>query len=140
MVPESAATVRVHQGAVPGILDLCPRGPSYGVITIDVLTVAMGKDVDLSDDRSTDRRTITDEYFEREVYLSREQTAAFLRDLADSIEEDTTVTVSGDGWTIPFEYREPIEVEVEFTSRYEKELEIELEFEAPKGGGEFAVE
>jgi amphi-Trp domain-containing protein len=100
----------------------------------------MGKDVDLSDDRSTDRRTVTDEYFEREVYLSREQTAAFLRDLADSIEEDTTVTVSGDGWTIPFEYREPIEVEVEFTSRYEKELEIELEFDAPKGGGEFAVE
>ena len=87
-----------------------------------------------SDD--TNRQTmVTDGYFGREVYLGRAETARFLRELADQIEAGTDLTVSSDDWEIPFSYREPIEVEVEFTSHHGKELEIELEFEESTGEG-----
>ena len=91
----------------------------------------MGDDIEFPDDAERDRRTVTDGFFEREVYLSRSETAAFLRSVADSIEAGTDLTVTGEEWEIPFEFREPIELEVEFTSRREHELELELEFTAP---------
>lgn len=81
-----------------------------------------------------DQTVITDGYFEREVHLSRSATATFLRELADQIEKGTDLTISSDDWRIPFSYREPIEVEVEFASHRTKELEIEIEFE--EGGSE----
>jgi amphi-Trp domain-containing protein len=74
-------------------------------------------------------RTVTDGYFEREVRLSRESTAAFLRDLADQIESEPRLTISTDEWKIPFEFDEPIEVEVEFVGETHRQLELELEFE-----------
>jgi amphi-Trp domain-containing protein len=94
----------------------------------------MAKDVEFPEDRSRERTTITDGFFEREVYLSGEETATFLRELADAVEDDTRLTISSDEWEIPFEYREPIEVEVEFTRGREHELEIEVEFTAPREG------
>jgi len=100
----------------------------------------MVNDIDFPDDEERDRQTVTDGFFEREVYLSREETAAFLRDVADSLEEGADLTISGDEWEIPFQYREPIEVEVEFTSRRERELEIEIEFTEPSGGEGLDVE
>lgn len=100
----------------------------------------MGGNVEFPDERRDERTVITDGFFEREVYLSRSETAAFLRDVADSLESDTELTVSGDDWEIPFRYREPIEVEVEFTSRNERELELELEFSEPRGTGNLDVE
>ncbi|WP_137291458.1 amphi-Trp domain-containing protein [Natronorubrum halophilum] len=95
--------------------------------------------VTLPEDREQELRTITDGFFEREVYLSRQETADFLRDLADQLEAETTVTVAGSTWEIPFEYREPVEVEVEFTSRRERELEIELEFADASDGSNLSV-
>lgn len=82
---------------------------------------------------------ITDGYFEREVHLSRKSAATFLHELADQIDAGTELTVSSDDWRIPFEYREPIEVEVEFTSHRGKELEIEIEFEEPQSGDGLSV-
>lgn len=72
---------------------------------------------------------ITDGYFEREVRLSREATAEFLRDLADQIEAEPRLTVSTEEWEIPFKFDEPIEVEVEFVGEKHGQLEVELEFE-----------
>ncbi|MDJ1434150.1 amphi-Trp domain-containing protein [Halostagnicola sp. A-GB9-2] len=94
----------------------------------------MSDRVTLPEDRDRELRTITDGFFEREVYLSRNETAAFLRDLADQLEADTSITVAGSDWEIPFEYRDPIEVEIEFTKQRERELEIELEFSEDSGG------
>lgn len=99
----------------------------------------MGEEINFPDARDPQSTTVTDGFFEREIYLSREATATFLRELAAGIEADTTVTIAGDEWEIPFEYSEPIEVEVEFTSRRERELEIEIEFTEPRGGGELNV-
>ena len=82
--------------------------------------------------RNTDtqeREVVTEGPFEREVDLSRDETATFLRDLADQLEEGTDLTVGHGGWEVPFSFREPIELEVELEEDDERELEIELEFE-----------
>lgn len=94
----------------------------------------------LPSDDASERNVITDGYFEREVHLSRTAAATFLRELADQLEAGTELTVSSDDWRIPFAYREPIEVEVEFTSHRGKELEIELEFEESQSGDSLSVE
>lgn len=88
--------------------------------------------VPFPDDHDTDQTTITDGFFEREVQLSRTETAAFLRGLADQIDRESQLTVSTDDWEIPFEFAEPIEVEVEFTGGNLDELEIEVEFTEPR--------
>lgn len=85
--------------------------------------------VDLPDNETNEQTVVTDGYFEREVRLSTSTTATFLRDLADQIEDGNDLTVSSDDWKIPFSFREPIEVEVEFIGDGKRELEIELEFE-----------
>ena len=94
----------------------------------------------LPSDNTDDPTVITDGYFEREVNLSRKSTATFLHELADQIDAGTELTVSSDDWRIPFTFREPIEVEVEFTSHHEKELEIEIEFAEPEGSDGLSVE
>ncbi|MFC6718058.1 amphi-Trp domain-containing protein [Natrialbaceae archaeon GCM10025810] len=93
----------------------------------------------LPDDDSSDRTTVTDGFFEREAHLSRTEAAKFLREIAEALEDDTSLTVSGGSWEIPFEYREPIEVEVELSGRRTPELEIEFEFEAAEGEGGLSV-
>lgn len=95
--------------------------------------------VELPDDESNEQTIVTDGYFEREVRLSASATASFLRNLADQIESGSDLTVSSDDWEIPFEFREPIEVEVEFIGDEKRELEIELEFEWRDGEGHLDV-
>jgi len=99
----------------------------------------MSDRVDLPDDRTGDRRTITSGFFEQEVYLSSEETAAFLHDLADQLEDGPSFTISASEWEIPFDYSDPVEVEIEFSAQRERELEIELEFTEPSGGDELSV-
>lgn len=99
----------------------------------------MSDHVEFPDRGGSERTTITDGFFEQEVYLSRTDTAAFLRDLADQLEADTTFTLSTDEWEIPFEYADPIEVEIEFAKGEKRELEIELEFTEPQDGGTLDV-
>lgn len=83
----------------------------------------------LPNDDGNEQRVVTEGYFEREVRLSSGATATFLRELADQLDADNEITVSGEDWEIPFRFAEPIEVEVEFLGEHERELEIELEFE-----------
>ncbi|MFB1062427.1 amphi-Trp domain-containing protein [Natrinema sp. H-ect4] len=99
----------------------------------------MSDRVDFPDDRTGDRRTITSGFFEQEVYLSSEETAAFLHDLADQLEDGPSFTISASEWEIPFDYSDPVEVEIEFSAQRERELEIELEFTEPSGGDELSV-
>lgn len=95
---------------------------------------------DLHGDDTDGQTVVTDGHFEREAHLSRDETATFLRELADQVEAGTELTVSSDKWRIPFEYREPIEIEVEFTSNRETELEIEVEFEGSRGQDSLSIE
>lgn len=84
---------------------------------------------ELPNDESNEQQVVTDGYFEREVRLSRDATATFLRDLATQIEDGNELTISSDSWEIPFRFGEPVGVEVEFIGERKRELEIELEFE-----------
>ncbi|WP_226006962.1 amphi-Trp domain-containing protein [Natrinema salinisoli] len=99
----------------------------------------MNDRVEFPDDRTDDRRTITSGFFEREVYLSREETAAFLHDLADQLEAGSSFTISASEWEIPFDHSDPVEVEIEFSEQSERELEIELEFTEPSGSEDLSV-
>ncbi|AGB31432.1 hypothetical protein C488_00282 [Natrinema pellirubrum DSM 15624] len=99
----------------------------------------MSDRVDFPDDRTGDRRTITSGFFEQEVYLSSEETAAFLHELAEQLEAGSSFTISASEWEIPFEYDDPIEVEIEFGDQHDRELEVELEFTAPAGGEDLSV-
>jgi amphi-Trp domain-containing protein len=97
--------------------------------------------VNLPNNKTDNEPTIiTDGFFEREVHLSRELTATFLHELADQIDAGSELTISSDNWKIPFEFREPIEVEVEHSSHREKELELEIGFEEPQEYDGLSVE
>lgn len=100
----------------------------------------MTDDVAFPSKDRTKRTVVTEGFFEREVYLSRAETASFLRDLADALDGGDELTVTGDDWKIPFPYREPIEVEIEFTKQRHRELEIELEFSEPRNESDLGVE
>lgn len=75
-----------------------------------------------------EHKTITDGFFEEELYIDADSASAFLRELADQLEQSDELTLTGEGWTLPFAFREPIELDIEFQGSGEPELEIELEF------------
>lgn len=87
-------------------------------------------DVPVSDDGDDESDVITDGVFEREFQLDREQAGAFLADLAERVNAGTELEVTGEDWRLPFEFAEPVELEIEFTGYDDRELEIELEFSA----------
>jgi amphi-Trp domain-containing protein len=89
--------------------------------------------VELPNTDTSEQTVVTEGYFEREVRLSAADTATLLREIAVQIEESNELTVSSDNWEIPFQFGEPIEVEVEFIGDGKRELELELEFEWADG-------
>lgn len=100
----------------------------------------MDDDVEFPGGGEREQTTVTNGFFEREVYLSRDETAAFLRDLADQLEAGSSFTISTADWEIPFQFQEPIEVEVEFSKQQKRELELELEFTEPEQSQDLTVE
>ena len=86
-----------------------------------------------SDDTDEDQpMVITDGTFEQEFYLDREQAGAFLIQLGEQLQHGTDITLTTDEWELPFEFREPVELEVEFRGYGDGELEIELELNGPR--------
>ncbi|WP_299330637.1 amphi-Trp domain-containing protein [Haloplanus sp.] len=72
--------------------------------------------------------TVTNDYFEQEYEVSAAEAGEFLAELGEQLQSgDGDVTVSGDDWDLPFTYREPVELEFEFTGGHDSELEIEVE-------------
>jgi amphi-Trp domain-containing protein len=85
-------------------------------------------EVPASDDES-DGRTITDGYFEEEFYVDAETVGEFLVTLGEQFQDSDEITVTGEDWEIPFAFREPIELDIEFAGDGEAELEIEVELD-----------
>jgi len=77
-------------------------------------------------------KVITEGNLEHEVYLNREQMADFLIALGEQMKKGDEVTVKTADWEIPFRFREPIELEIDFEGYGEKELEIEIEFKGKR--------
>lgn len=73
-------------------------------------------------------RTITDGVFEEEFRVDSEKAGEFLVGLGEQLRDGESVTVSGEDWEIPFEFRDPVELEIEFEG-YDDEGELEIEIE-----------
>ena len=90
-------------------------------------------EIPTADDTDDDQpMIITDGTFEQEFHLDREQAGEFLIHLGEQLQEGTAITLTTDEWELPFEFREPVELEVEFLGYGDRELEIELELTGPR--------
>ncbi|RXK50041.1 amphi-Trp domain-containing protein [Halorientalis pallida] len=87
----------------------------------------------MSDDDSTpdpdDERTLirTGRDFEQEYRLDAAEAGRFLIDLGKQLRDGDELTITTDGWELPFAFGEPVELEIDFEGVGDPELEIELE-------------
>jgi amphi-Trp domain-containing protein len=65
--------------------------------------------------------------FEQEYRLDADEAGRFLIDLGEQLRNGDELTLSTDGWELPFSFGEPVELEVDFDGIGEPELEVELE-------------
>lgn len=86
-------------------------------------------EVPVPDETTPETQTITDGYFEEELYIDAESAGAFLIELGHQLQAGDELTITGEGWEIPFRFSEPIELEIEFEGDGQPELEIELELD-----------
>lgn len=87
--------------------------------------------------RDDDQPTkITEGTFEEEVHLDRTQAGEFLIQLGEQLQRETAITLTTDEWELSFEFREPVELEIEFVNYGDRELEIELELTGPRDDGD----
>lgn len=87
-------------------------------------------DIHVPDEATGEHQTIQEGYFEEELSIDAESASAFLRELAQQLEDGNEITLQGDGWTLPFTFREPLELDIELQGSSTPELEIELELTA----------
>ena len=71
--------------------------------------------------------TVTDGYFEEEYYIGAEDAGEFLIELGEQFTDDGEITITGEGWELPFAFGEPVKLDIEFEGDGEPELEIEVE-------------
>ncbi len=89
-------------------------------------------DVDLPQDEEPSTKTITDGYFEEELHIDARSAGEFLIKLGEQLKAGDEVTITGDGWRIPFAFSDHVELEIEFEGS-EPELEIEIELTGRQG-------
>lgn len=65
--------------------------------------------------------------FEREYTLDATAVGVFLAELGEQLQSDDEVTLQTDEWELPFEFGEPVELEIDFEGAGQPELEIEVE-------------
>ncbi|NYT01859.1 MAG: amphi-Trp domain-containing protein [Methanosarcinales archaeon] len=67
------------------------------------------------------------EEFEQEFYTTSQETAAFLRQIADLIEAKGPVSVEGEGWTVGVTPMEPLKLEIQYKGMpMKEELEVQV--------------
>lgn len=84
-------------------------------------------EVPAEDETEPTVETVTDGYFEEEYYVSAENAGDFLIELGEQFQSDDEITITGEGWELPFAFGEPVKLDVEFEGDGEPELEIEVE-------------
>ncbi len=96
------------------------------------MNISVYKMAEIPTKEERQEKVITEGNLEHEVYLNREQMADFLIALGEQMKKGDEVTVKTADWEIPFRFREPIELEIDFEGYGEKELEIEIEFKGKR--------
>lgn len=75
-----------------------------------------------------ERTTIrTGREFEAEYRLNANEAGTFLVNLGEQLQESNELKIVEDEWELPFEFGEPIDMEIDFDGVGEPELEIEIE-------------
>lgn len=87
---------------------------------------------ELPTEENKQRRVITKGEIEWETHINKDQLADFLISLGEQLKKGNEITVKTKEWEIPFKFREPIELEIEFKGYKDKELEIEIEFKGKR--------
>ena len=80
-------------------------------------------------DAPTEDRTVIrpGRNFEQEYRLDASEVGEFLVALGEQLRDDEELTISDEEWELPFQFGEPIEMEIDFDGMDEPELEIEIE-------------
>ena len=65
--------------------------------------------------------------FEQEYRLTAAEAGRFLVEVGEQLQSSDELTLTGDEWTLPFSFGEPVELEIDYEGYGERELEIELE-------------
>ncbi len=88
--------------------------------------------VEIKSDTEEKKKVVTDGDMEHEVYLEGEDIADFLIKLGEQMKEKDEVTIETDKWKIPFKFRSPVKLEIDFEGYGDRELEIEVEMKGKK--------
>jgi len=81
-----------------------------------------------TDSPSEDRTVIRPgRNFEQEYRLDASEVGEFLVALGEQLRDGDELTISDEEWELPFQFGEPVELEVDFDGMDEPELEIEIE-------------
>ena len=64
--------------------------------------------------------------FETEYRLTAAEAGRFLVEVGEQLQQGEELTITGDEWTLPFAFGEPIELEIDYEGYGERELEIEV--------------
>ncbi|MFB6103120.1 MAG: amphi-Trp domain-containing protein, partial [Haloplanus sp.] len=75
-----------------------------------------------------------DDSVQEEYHVSAADAGAFLIDLEECLQAGDDVTLSSTDWELPFAYRDPVELEIEYVGGPDAELEIEIELSGGDGG------
>ncbi len=79
----------------------------------------------------SDRTTIrAGRNFEQCYRLDAREAGEFLIALGEQLRDGDELTLSDDEWELPFEFGEPLELDIDFEGMDDPELEIELEIPA----------
>lgn len=65
--------------------------------------------------------------FETEYRLTAAEAGRFLVEVGEQLQAGDELTITGDEWTLPFAFGEPVELEIDYEGYDERELEIEIE-------------
>ena len=104
------------------------RDAADGFIRPSAQPTCMTSDTD--DTTETEPTTIRQgRDFERTYRLSAADAGEFLVRLGEQLRDDETLTVADEteGWELPFDFGEPVGLEIDFEGTGEPELEIEVE-------------
>ena len=80
-------------------------------------------------DAADDERTVIrpGRNFEQEYRLDASEVGEFLVALGEQLRDGDELTLSDAEWELPFQFGEPVEMEIDFDGMDEPELEIEIE-------------
>lgn len=89
--------------------------------------------VEVPTQQSKEKRVITEGNMETSLFLDKEQLGEFLTSLGEQIKAgNNNLTLTTDDWELPFEFRDPVKMEIEFEGHKDKELEIEFKFKGKR--------